>query len=1076
MSSRNYNSSNEPLKKRLAFNYKLLKPFEGSNYELSFEEVRAQIYNKMYEAEAKAEAKCKSELEEKIKSLENELAKAKQSNQVESCSIGTTSEACTNTTVVEVVINPSKRTSSRSKYSYSGRESSETTGYDNLTCVSSMSHMTSAKTPFATRNFNDDDDTFNVSEFTIANKDATGSLTTTWNHTTKNITTNTRMARQEMNKFFDHSDSTIDATIPKLNLVNLDEKENRIGEFSIYQEKVDDDKSKTLYDNSSNSGLQSKSLRQDGSLLLNEKPEILPKPKTSQENSRKPLSVIKEPDDMELEIDEVLNDQDTAKIAFNPDAMSTCSIKPLLAKKRNFNFNDDSYAIDNEATGDLSLLKEIVTKKVENDDERLSKIIVEDMHTQYGWMKMMNSKKKMDTVPEETTSNKIFETPSNQRFINDKDKAFSATKTTNFSWDYYKEEIFTDAVDNKSAFQFSVLASDKNSETIPEFHAHDLPTETLNINKDKYKTPHDAYHLCGNMTTYSVTESICATNKSILKEKTSIFKSNLENTQCLAKLQADMTTNITSQLINNASTLPAIVEPSFISTDADSKDNTISRTLDASNITGRLVSDVSTLPAVVDPSFLSTGADLKNKTIDKTPRFIDEVFEEKNNEFLTTEKFNETLSNNLKACFNTSTARLNTSSFLGNMSVLSKLDLSTLRLDTTKNLFGKTQQLTTSLHTSRLLNIDETNLEDEDQTDVLSETIVNSIQQPFNIDFKNKLLAKQSEFFANRSNYMTLAIEAPSVQLNGCVTLSNYQLHIVKKEIGSGAYANIFLVHHAKEIKNSNKNIIALKVSRQATAWEFYITETIHERLKMLQSKVCMDSSFIRIKEFTRYNNGSLCTMPYYKNGTVLDLINYHVEKQETMPYWFVLYLMIELLSIINCLHKIKIIHGDIKPDNMMIDKLPDSLGFFDPTRTKTIVLIDFNRSIDLKILPVESEFNAKVDNKSLLCCEMKAEKPWTYQIDYFGILSIIHCLILRKYMNTYEEAGRFKMSSSFPRSYDKVFNRFFDVFMNVPSCKEMPDLENEWIPQFVSLFKTEITNFPKSQKYLKDLNAFFNS
>jgi len=59
-------------------------------------------------------------------------------------------------------------------------------------------------------------------------------------------------------------------------------------------------------------------------------------------------------------------------------------------------------------------------------------------------------------------------------------------------------------------------------------------------------------------------------------------------------------------------------------------------------------------------------------------------------------------------------------------------------------------------------------------------------------------------------------------------------------------------------------------VSKQATAWEFYITETIHERLKMLHSKVCMDSSFIRIKEFIKYNNGCLCTMPYYKNGTVL--------------------------------------------------------------------------------------------------------------------------------------------------------------------------------------------------------------
>jgi hypothetical protein len=194
------------------------------------------------------------------------------------------------------------------------------------------------------------------------------------------------------------------------------------------------------------------------------------------------------------------------------------------------------------------------------------------------------------------------------------------------------------------------------------------------------------------------------------------------------------------------------------------KDNTINKTLETSKITGRLVSDVSTLPAIVEPSFFSTGADFKDK-----PTY----HQEKNNEFLTTAKFNETLTNNLKACFNTSTARLNASSLLGNTSVLSKLELSTLRLDTTKTLFGKTQQLTTSLHTSRLINIDETNLEDEDQTDVLSETIVNSIQQPFNIDFKNKLLAKQSDFFLNRSNYISLAIETPSVQVNGCVTLSS---------------------------------------------------------------------------------------------------------------------------------------------------------------------------------------------------------------------------------------------------------------------------------------------------------------
>lgn len=72
MSSRNCDGTNEPLKKRLAFNYKMLRPIEGSDYELSFEEVRANRYYSLYEAEAKAEAKCKSELEGKIKQLEDE--------------------------------------------------------------------------------------------------------------------------------------------------------------------------------------------------------------------------------------------------------------------------------------------------------------------------------------------------------------------------------------------------------------------------------------------------------------------------------------------------------------------------------------------------------------------------------------------------------------------------------------------------------------------------------------------------------------------------------------------------------------------------------------------------------------------------------------------------------------------------------------------------------------------------------------------------------------------------------------------------------------------------------------------
>ena len=130
--------------------------------------------------------------------------------------------------------------------------------------------------------------------------------------------------------------------------------------------------------------------------------------------------------------------------------------------------------------------------------------------------------------------------------------------------------------------------------------------------------------------------------------------------------------------------------------------------------------------------------------------------------------------------------------------------------------------------------------------------------------------------------------------------------------------------------------------------------------------------------------------------------------------------LSLEMLQVVDRLHSCQIIHADVKPDNFLFcgplpdpaalkadlaaasassrrpfgENLPPSSSSNTSSRPSLVKLIDFGRCIDMTLFREGTNFLAKVKTDGYQCQEMIEGKPWTYQIDLFGILASIFVLL----------------------------------------------------------------------------------
>lgn len=250
----------------------------------------------------------------------------------------------------------------------------------------------------------------------------------------------------------------------------------------------------------------------------------------------------------------------------------------------------------------------------------------------------------------------------------------------------------------------------------------------------------------------------------------------------------------------------------------------------------------------------------------------------------------------------------------------------------------------------------------------------------------------------------------------------------IEEKIGEGGFGAVFKaidlakrqeLDDASDDEDEEGNpeslyTVAIKVEKPANLWEAVILDRVRARLAPQ-----LHPSLIRPRALFAYQDETMLLLDYQSQGTLLDTVN----KAQTLGIAslaagttggveeiLAIFFTIELLRLVEGLHRADFIHGDLKIDNCMI-RLEDVDKWnaqYDASggqgwSAKGIRVIDFGRAIDLQMYPAQrkQEFIADWPTDTRDCQEMRDGRPWSYQADYHGLASICYCMLFGKYIST---------------------------------------------------------------------------
>ncbi|KAK9462543.1 Mad3/BUB1 homology region 1-domain-containing protein [Lipomyces oligophaga] len=393
----------------------------------------------------------------------------------------------------------------------------------------------------------------------------------------------------------------------------------------------------------------------------------------------------------------------------------------------------------------------------------------------------------------------------------------------------------------------------------------------------------------------------------------------------------------------------------------------------------------------------------------------------------------------------------------------------------------------------------------EPQVPIISDLLVNPMDEGFRTAIMKAVQGQLSRFYGyqdcnlsvlGKSEALKRSLKhkksnTKTVDESSIIALNKKSYRLVK-ELGEGAFAPVYLFESFSRDGETedpfNSSIVAIKLETPPCPWEFYVIRTLAARWNCSENILYKraQNSIISAKELYAFSDASCLLLEYNDQGTILDIVNLvkaeNVKTSSTpslgLDECLVMFFSIELLRTIEAMHEVDILHGDLKPDNCMIrlfrnqpivsmaslsvnstgqvkSKAGNEIeGPFNAAgeqgwSSKGIQLIDFGRAIDMRNYKSGVQFIADWETGQQDCAEMRETRPWTYQVDYHGLASIIHMMLFGKYIETVVDTmsntrlKRYKLSQGFKRYWQQdIWRDLFELLLN--SAARSKDLSAE--------------------------------